>query len=76
MSNKVSQFSEIHTPSSYPASEKRYVDGSRVGLRDPIERSLSRLRITVRAPKSILPCLCMTPQAPIPTPRRQDRHHS
>jgi hypothetical protein len=35
MSNNVSQFSEIHTPSSYPASEKRYVDGSRAGLRVP-----------------------------------------
>jgi phosphomethylpyrimidine synthase len=42
MSNKVSQFSEIHTPSSYPASEKRYVDGSRAGLRVPYrEISLS-----------------------------------
>jgi phosphomethylpyrimidine synthase len=41
MSNNVSQFSEIHTPSSYPASEKRYVDGSR-GLRVPYrEISLS-----------------------------------
>ena len=32
MSNNVSQFSEIHTPSSYPAPEKRYLDGSRAGL--------------------------------------------
>ena len=42
MSNNVSQFSTIHTPSSYPASEKRYLDGSRAGLRVPYrEISLS-----------------------------------
>jgi hypothetical protein len=36
MSNNVSQFSEIRTPSSYPLSEKRYFDSSRAGLRVPI----------------------------------------
>ena len=42
MANDVSQFSEIHTPSSYPASEKRYLDGSRASLRVPYrEISLS-----------------------------------
>jgi phosphomethylpyrimidine synthase len=42
MTDKVSQFSEIHTPSSYPASEKRYLDGIRAGLRVPYrEISLS-----------------------------------
>jgi phosphomethylpyrimidine synthase len=35
MLNKVSRFSEIRTPSSYPASEKRYLDVSRAGLRVP-----------------------------------------
>src|SRR3984893_11227994 len=35
-------FSTIRTPSSYPASEKRYLDGSRAGLRVPYrEISLS-----------------------------------
>jgi len=42
MSNNVSQFSEIHTPSSYPTSEKRYLDGSCAGVRVPYrEISLS-----------------------------------
>jgi phosphomethylpyrimidine synthase len=42
MLNNVPQFSEILTPSSYPASEKRYIDGSRAGLRVPYrEISLS-----------------------------------
>src|SRR5271163_4642733 len=42
MLNNVSQFSEIRTPSSYPASGKRYLDGSRAGLRVPYrEISLS-----------------------------------
>jgi phosphomethylpyrimidine synthase len=42
VSNNVPQFSEIHTPSSYPASEKRYLDGSSAGLRVPYrEISLS-----------------------------------
>jgi phosphomethylpyrimidine synthase len=42
MSDNVSQFSEIRTPSSYPASKKRYLDGSRAGLRVPYrEISLS-----------------------------------
>jgi len=42
MLNNVSQFSEIRTPSSYPASKKLYLDGSRAGLRVPYrEISLS-----------------------------------
>src|ERR1700733_2280873 len=39
------------------------------GCASPIERYLSRLRITVMAQKRILPCLCMTPLAPIRTPK-------
>jgi hypothetical protein len=35
MLNNASRFSEIRTPSSYPASEKRYLDGIRAGLRVP-----------------------------------------
>jgi phosphomethylpyrimidine synthase len=35
MLNNVPQFSEIRTPSSYPASEKRYIDGSSAALRVP-----------------------------------------
>jgi phosphomethylpyrimidine synthase len=35
MLNTVSPISEISTPSSYPASQKRYLDGSRAGLRVP-----------------------------------------
>ena len=42
MLNNVSRLSEIRTPSSYPASEKRYLDGGRAGLRVPYrEISLS-----------------------------------
>src|ERR1700675_785852 len=42
MSNNVPQFSEILTPSSYLSSQKRYIDGSRAGLRVPYrEISLS-----------------------------------
>jgi phosphomethylpyrimidine synthase len=42
MSNNVPQFSEIQTPSSYPSSEKRYLDGNSAGLRVPYrEISLS-----------------------------------
>jgi phosphomethylpyrimidine synthase len=42
MSNNVPQFSEILTPSFYLSSQKRYIDGSRAGLRVPYrEISLS-----------------------------------
>jgi hypothetical protein len=36
MLNDSPQFSEILTPSSYPASEKQYIDGSRAGLRQGV----------------------------------------
>jgi phosphomethylpyrimidine synthase len=42
MLDTVPKFSEIRTPSSYPASQKRYIDGSCTGLRVPYrEISLS-----------------------------------
>ena len=42
MLNNLPPFTEILTPSSYPASEKRYINGSRAGLRVPYrEISLS-----------------------------------
>jgi thiazole synthase ThiGH ThiG subunit len=40
MLNKAPTFSEIRTPSSYPASEKRYIDGSRAGPRVPYPLTL------------------------------------
>jgi phosphomethylpyrimidine synthase len=42
MLKESTNFSTIRTPSSYPASEKRYIDGNRAGLRVPYrEISLS-----------------------------------
>jgi hypothetical protein len=35
MLDNVAQFSEIHTPPSYPSSEKRFLDGRRAGLGVP-----------------------------------------
>src|ERR1700722_12722528 len=43
-------FSTIRTPSSYPASQKRHLDGSRAGLRVPYrEISLSATRHSQRS---------------------------
>ena len=45
MLNNVLRFSEIHTSSSYPASEKRYLDtvgAARIGPPVPRSRSFAR----------------------------------